>query len=472
MGIPGSVHQQYAMVLALSNELRQQLIGLTLKQSYTLSKDELVLVFQSSKQSLTIRVVQQFQTCFLFFEATQPYRISNAQPCFEDIIGQSVQGIEQHPNNRSFSLSFGDKTQLVFKLYDGLVNILLFEEGVVTDMFRKNIGNDWDLSIQSFEAKAVPEMPVVKGFFVYKRMSIHPYYLSFEPQQDELITQSKSAMEAYTAFSKVCLNAYRFVSLKQQLVSSTKHQLDKTLTLLAEAKQSMDRNQLRISDEEVANIIMANLHLIQSNSVGVELFDFYRNQPIQVKLKKDLNAQQNAAYYYRKSKNRSIEITKHNERIADLEQKVSKLSALLLKLEAAVSFRELKPFVKESAAKEKQLPFRQFSAFGFDIWVGKSASNNDELTVRHSHKNDLWLHAKDVSGSHVLVKWKPGKGYPNEVIQAAAQLAAYYSKLKGSSLVPVAYTPKKFVRKPKGAEPGSVVVDKEEVIMVKPGMPA
>jgi predicted ribosome quality control (RQC) complex YloA/Tae2 family protein len=114
------------------------------------------------------------------------------------------------------------------------------------------------------------------------------------------------------------------------------------------------------------------------------------------------------------------------------------------------------------------MPFRQFECDGFLIWVGKSAANNDELTLRHSHKNDLWLHAKDVTGSHVLVKWKAGKEFPKKVIERAAQLAAYYSKLKGSGWVPVSYTLKKFVRKPKGSEPGQVLVDKEEVVMVEP----
>jgi predicted ribosome quality control (RQC) complex YloA/Tae2 family protein len=100
--------------------------------------------------------------------------------------------------------------------------------------------------------------------------------------------------------------------------------------------------------------------------------------------------------------------------------------------------------------------------------VGKSASNNDELTLKVAQKNDLWLHAKGVSGSHVVIKNQNNKPFPNEVIHYAAQLAAYYSKSKGSAMVPVIFTPKKFVRKPKGANPGQVFVEKEELILVEP----
>jgi predicted ribosome quality control (RQC) complex YloA/Tae2 family protein len=259
--------------------------------------------------------------------------------------------------------------------------------------------------------------------------------------------------------------------LKQQLVNNTLHLLDKTEKQIKDLEHAIHQRKERITDEEIANIIMANLHQLKSGEERAELFDFYRNAPLVIKLKKDLNPQQNAAYYYRKHKNSGIEIKRQQEHYEGLKMKIPILSETLKQIELANSFRELKSFVKEASSKSKQSPFRQFTIDGFDIWVGKSAANNDELTQRFSHKNDLWLHAKDVTGSHVLIKWKAGKPYPLKVIETAAQLAAYYSKLKGSNLVPVIYTPKKFVRKPKGAEPGSVAVDKEEVMMVTPQLP-
>jgi predicted ribosome quality control (RQC) complex YloA/Tae2 family protein len=83
----------------------------------------------------------------------------------------------------------------------------------------------------------------------------------------------------------------------------------------------------------------------------------------------------------------------------------------------------------------------------------------------------MWLHAKDVAGSHVVIKHIAGKAFTKEILEFAGALAAYYSKLKGSNLVPVTYTFKKFVRKPKGFEPGQVLVEKEEVMLVKPELP-
>ena len=120
------------------------------------------------------------------------------------------------------------------------------------------------------------------------------------------------------------------------------------------------------------------------------------------------------------------------------------------------------------AAPAARLPYRRFTCEGFQIWVGKSAKDNDALTLRHGYKEDLWLHARDVSGSHVLLKHQANRPFPPAVVEKAAALAAWYSKRKTDTLCPVICTPKKYVRKTKGAPPGQVVVEKEKVLLVEP----
>jgi predicted ribosome quality control (RQC) complex YloA/Tae2 family protein len=281
--------------------------------------------------------------------------------------------------------------------------------------------------------------------------------------------ESDDVTQTLNEFSKVCLNHYRFASTKQQLLSKYIAEANKLEVLLQKTKQGLESKQTETSSEEIANIIMANMHLIPAKAKQVELFDFYHQKQLVVKLKEDMNPQQNAAYYYRKHKNGNLEVNLLKQKLQTSEERLFVIQKLISDIEKASTYRELKPFLpKEKEKKQIAMPFRQFECDGFLIWVGKSAANNDELTLRHSHKNDLWLHAKDVTGSHVLVKWKAGKEFPKKVIERAAQLAAYYSKLKGSGWVPVSYTLKKFVRKPKGSEPGQVLVDKEEVVMVEP----
>jgi len=467
MSIPGSFHQQYPVIAALGKALEQRLQGAVLHDAYSLSKEELVVVFQFTDAFFALKILQRYRSCFLLFETYEPEKGSNAQPCFADVYDQSVTGIEQHKGTRSFAFHFAKNYQLVFKLYDALVNVVLFKNGVPVDLFRKSITADWETPLADV-IKPGEEQPVAKHFYIYKRVHTHPYYFTIVPAGDELIYESGNVIEALHEFSRLCLGYYHFGQLRQSAETRLHDEIKKLSALVARTHSELARLEKQTTPEEIANIIMENLHAIPPQLGSIDLYDFYHDQTVSVKLKKELNAQQNAAYYYRKAKNSRIETEQLQQKLADTEQRIAELTAGLETVKQANSMKELKPFLPKEKKQQQQFPFRQFEFEGFQIWVGKSAANNDELTMKHAHKNDLWLHAKDVGGSHVVIKWKPGQEFPSRVIERAAEIAAYYSKLKGSTLVPVAYTSRKYVRKPKGAEPGAVVVDKEEVIMVEP----
>jgi len=120
---------------------------------------------------------------------------------------------------------------------------------------------------------------------------------------------------------------------------------------------------------------------------------------------------------------------------------------------------------------QESIPFKRFEIDGFELLVGKSAKANDELLRHYSWKDDLWFHARDVSGSHAILKHQSGREFSAPTIERAAELAAYYSKNKNEPISAVAYTSCKYVRKVKGSAPGSVSIDKENVIMVQPRRP-
>jgi predicted ribosome quality control (RQC) complex YloA/Tae2 family protein len=205
----------------------------------------------------------------------------------------------------------------------------------------------------------------------------------------------------------------------------------------------------------------------------VQLFDFYRNSYTEIKLKETLSAQKNAEIYYRKSKNHKIEIDKQREAIAAKQKEIQKINRRIEEIGKQQRLKELRRYLKTEGlagktAEAPELPFRRMEIDGFEVWIGKNARSNDLLTQKYAYKEDLWLHARDVSGSHVVIKYKAGKPFPPQVIEKAAQLAAWHSKRRHETLCPVIYTPKKYVRKPKGMPEGAVVVDREQVIMVEP----
>jgi predicted ribosome quality control (RQC) complex YloA/Tae2 family protein len=115
------------------------------------------------------------------------------------------------------------------------------------------------------------------------------------------------------------------------------------------------------------------------------------------------------------------------------------------------------------------LPYRRFvSSGGLEIRVGRGAKHNDDLTLRHSRPMDVWLHARSVGGAHVVLRWDSNDRPPARDLEEAAVLAALHSKARTSGSVPVDWTRRKWVRKPRGAKSGSVTMDRAETVFVEP----
>jgi hypothetical protein len=113
--------------------------------------------------------------------------------------------------------------------------------------------------------------------------------------------------------------------------------------------------------------------------------------------------------------------------------------------------------------------FRTYrSSGGLDIWVGRGAASNDALTFRAAAPEDVWLHARDAAGAHVVLRWRRPEPPPARDLEEAALLAAWHSRSRGSAVVPVDWTRRKYVRKPRGGAPGLVVVQRCETVMVRP----
>jgi predicted ribosome quality control (RQC) complex YloA/Tae2 family protein len=262
---------------------------------------------------------------------------------------------------------------------------------------------------------------------------------------------------------------------------------ERLLRYAASQRESIRRIEEERNPRELGDLLMAHLHLLEVGQRSAEVEDFYLGGQITLKLDPQLSPQENAARYYEKHKERRQRQAYLESQLAETEEQIESSArhaeafARLLPPERLSlgpqglkneELAALKAFARDSAgAQEGQpgsRPFRTFDKMGYEILAGKNAQNNDELTFRVAAKQDLWLHAKDVTGSHVVIRRKGGKDIPPEVLEYAARLAAYFSRRRGDTLTPVQYTLRKYVRKRKGDPPGMVVLDREEVMLVEP----
>jgi len=246
-----------------------------------------------------------------------------------------------------------------------------------------------------------------------------------------------------------------------------------------ELAATYDRERLR----QLGDIVTANIHKIVKGQTTVEAEDFYdENMPvIAIPISPLLSPQQNAAKFYKdytRMKNAEKEL-KHQLAIGAEER--SYLESVLEELDRAQTEQELEEirqelqsqgYLRPDSGKKrlrqaKSQPMRFESTKGYPIYVGRNNRQNDELTFRLARKDDIWLHAQKVHGSHVIISCG-GENPDDDTVTQAAQLAAYYSEAgKGQNLA-VDVTPVKQVKKPASGKPGMVIYHTYRTVYVNP----
>ncbi|MBQ4237966.1 MAG: NFACT family protein [Ruminococcus sp.] len=251
----------------------------------------------------------------------------------------------------------------------------------------------------------------------------------------------------------------------------------------ADLKKCADREQLRIKGD----LLQANLYRIERGATSVTVENFYdeNNATVTIRLDPTVSPAMNAQRCYKeynKAKTREIMLTeqiqKATEELAYLESVQEMLSRCESEAELSAIREELREqgYIKTqkgaSKRKDKPLPPIEYeSSDGFRILVGRNNKQNDQLTLRTANKNDLWLHTKEIHGSHVIIV-ADGKEISDTAIMEAARIAAMHSKGKDSAQVPVDYTRVKNVSKPNGALPGKVIYVNYNTVYVTPGIPS
>ena len=236
--------------------------------------------------------------------------------------------------------------------------------------------------------------------------------------------------------------------------------------------------------KKYGDLITANLYQITTGDEFCYVTDYYSENldEIKIPLKPELTPSKNAQRYYKlynKAKTAEVEaaIQLENAKI-DLEY----LESTLILTENSQTEADINAirtelgdlgYIKSRKTKKKQAeatskPHHFISSDGFDIYVGKNNTQNDKLTLKFANSSDMWFHTKNIHGSHVLIKLGTDKNIPEQTMLEAAGLAAYFSKARESSNVPVDYTIIKNVKKPNGAKPGMVIYDSYNTVYVNP----
>jgi len=518
------MHLTYHFLRFLAPALSDLFAGNTIVACFSQSKDELIIETKGAQGTQFIRAHLLPPQVYLSFPSQFHRAKRNSVSLFESLIGDQITSCRVFSNERALKFELSSGKVLVFKLHGNRSNCLLYlPELTEPEVWFRNVISedkilDWrtldrklDLSLAHFielegnVSQFLPTLgPVPRAWLKqkgYLDLSLNakwgliqelldlldsPLYALVEKEEELLLSllPEHEAKATYADPIQACNELFyqalvlgSFEKEKSGLLKSYQDQLKRTDAYLKKSGEKLQELKDSPPPSQLADILMANLHVFAESIREAELDNFYTGETVKISLKPNQKPQDLAASLYRKSKNRQLEIDQLEKTLAAKEVQAQSLQTLLDRLQEAQDFRALKEFKKENkedlpASKtEVSSPFKVFEVAGYTIWVGKSAKDNDEMLRNFVHKDDLWLHARQVPGSHVIIRRKGMPTVPQQVVERAASLAAFYSKLKTDSLSPVIVTEAKFVRKVKGSAPGSVVVDKEKVILVAPKGP-
>ncbi len=231
-------------------------------------------------------------------------------------------------------------------------------------------------------------------------------------------------------------------------------------------------------------LLVTNQYLVQRGASSVTIDDWSSGEavPVIIALDPSKTAQHNADALFHRARRMKKGREVAEARRASTERAIAQLDGLVDDARAAEDDAALevvesrarasgvkvsKPGAKKRTEPEERKPFHTIASGERTILVGRGAKDNDALTTKHARPHDLWLHAKGWTGAHVIVPLGKNESCPSELLIDAAHLAAHFSDARGEAVVEIQYTPRKYVRKPKGSAPGAVVVDREKVLVLR-----
>lgn len=266
---------------------------------------------------------------------------------------------------------------------------------------------------------------------------------------------------------------------------------------LSRAKKKLQKQNIELEEaknwgiyKKFGDLILANKNFVKKGERTIELNDFETAELVKIDLNTTLSAVENAEIYYKKARKGKRGFDICVEKIKETNYEIENLQGLLEKtidfVENGFLRREFEAEIfltdnlqnldkqsenNNSKNKKSLVPsgFRHYKYKGYDIYAGKTSSDNDELSVKFANPSDIWFHAVGYAGSHLIIRRKKNDPMPpNEILSIAGGIAVFFSKAKHCGVTEVHFTEARFVRKPRKSPPGLVTVERYKTLRVSP----
>ncbi len=276
--------------------------------------------------------------------------------------------------------------------------------------------------------------------------------------------------EGLNAYFKTTITSNVISEKKKNLLKYVDSQIKKFKKIEKNIKVDLKKNENFEKYKNIGDILAANMHQIKYGMKKITVFDFYNNEEVTINLDPLLSPNDNLNFYYNKYNKGKRTISALDSRFLDIQNEIRYFEEIKMFIEKENDFigieeienelnlsnsgNKIKNKIKLNKPKKREL--LSFDYKGFQIFVGRNNKENEEISFSKGQPNDIWMHAKDIPGSHVLVL-RNNQKVPDDVLLHAATLACDYSKAKKGDKVTVDYCERKFVKKIKNSKPGNVI---------------
>ncbi len=522
----------YFTIKELAGYLSNNISGGLIKDIYTQEKNKLLIEVYNNNRGLKIlefSVEKGFN--YLMLKDHYSKAKKNFAGLFQEAYDKVIKKITQYKNDRAVSFETEDDMELIFTFISNKPNCFLCKGEFVINAFKDK--NEYlgkkisvilplpnllspelsDIAVERyvklnyrkygdlyckevlFRSKLCGKeilteqtlKEIVHGFKAIDMELMNPDFLLYSNDKSYYLSLIKLnhlinfEVKIYNNINYLISNyiKYKFKTEKTNILK--KNKLEEVTGKIAQIEKKIKgiKTQVQHCEEwkrlkTYGDIILQNVHLIKK---GDKEFSYDQSNGLKliIKLKEELSPPENAGYYFDKYKKQKGSVEILQRRILNFEKEKKNLESELQKIN---SMTEYKSLIKEEKKSEEiksdeTSKFRKFKLNEkYEVWVGKDSVSNDLLTTKYAAQNDLWFHVRGASGSHTVLKVSNKKeDVEKDFIIRAASIAAYYSKARNASNVPVAYCEKKYVKKKKGFKSGTVVMEREKVIFVKPALP-
>lgn len=266
------------------------------------------------------------------------------------------------------------------------------------------------------------------------------------------------------------------VDLRKIVQNALERNIKKYDLQLRQLKDTEKREKYKVYGE----LINTYGYSVSDGSKSMTALNYYTNEEITIPLDDTISVMDNAKKYFDKYGKLKRTFEALTELIKETESEIKHLESISNSLDIALSENDLIQikeeltdygYIKRKYSNKKvkitSKPFHYISSDGFHMYVGKNNYQNEELTFKFANGGDWWFHAKDIPGSHVIVKTE-GNELPDRTFEEAGKLAAYYSKGRDQEKVEIDYTERKYIKKPAQAAPGFVIYHTNYSLMIEP----